>query len=72
MGIRNPNSLVTRGWYLPITTSIILLPEEQFKDFVRPEQFIPNSPGQHEEWSFAIQNGNSNRKSFQLCWVTEL
>jgi len=37
-----------------------LLPEEKFADFERPEKFVPDSPGQHEEWiQAALGNGQT-------------
>lgn len=35
----------------------VLLPEDQFKDFKAPEPFIPDSPGQHQEWLLACKSG---------------
>ena len=35
----------------------VLLPEEQFKDFVRPPQTIPESIGHHAEWIHACKTG---------------
>lgn len=35
-----------------------LLPEEQFTDFVRPPQSIPDSIGHHEEWLQASKTGS--------------
>ena len=35
----------------------VLLPEEQFQDFERPEQTIPKSIGHHEEWLHACKTG---------------
>ncbi len=33
----------------------LLLPEEKFKDFSKPKEFIPNSIGHHNEWVKAIK-----------------
>ena len=33
----------------------VLLPEQDFADFKRPEPSIPDSPGQHQEWLNAIK-----------------
>ncbi len=41
-----------------------LLPEEKFKDFVRPQPFIPNSIGHHKEWTQAIKTGGSTTCHF--------
>ncbi len=35
----------------------ILLPEDQFKDFKRPDPFIPKSLGHHAEWIHACKTG---------------
>jgi predicted dehydrogenase len=42
----------------------VLLPEEQYKDFVRPEPFLADSPGQHQEWLLACQNGGPTGSPF--------
>lgn len=42
----------------------ILLPEEQFKDFVRPEPFIPDSIGHHAEWLNACKTGEPTTCAF--------
>lgn len=34
-----------------------LLPEDQFKDYKRPDPFIPNSIGHHQEWIRACKTG---------------
>lgn len=56
-----------KGMVLSDYDKHLLLPEEQFKDFVRPEPFIPNSPGQHEEWLLAIQNGTPTGSPFSYA-----
>jgi predicted dehydrogenase len=42
----------------------VLLPEAEFKDFQRPEPFIPDSPGQHEEWLIACRDGTPTGSPF--------
>jgi predicted dehydrogenase len=42
----------------------VLLPEADFKDFQRPEKFIPASPGQHQEWLLAMKNGTPTGSPF--------
>lgn len=42
----------------------LLLPEDKFKDFQPPEPFIPDSPGQHEEWLLACMNGTPTASPF--------
>lgn len=50
----------------------ILLPEEQFKDYKRPEQFIPKSLGHHAEWLNACKNGGPTTCNFEYAgWLTE-
>jgi len=41
-----------------------LLPEEEFRDFKRPEPFIPNSIGHHKEWTQAIKTGGTTTCHF--------
>lgn len=45
----------------------MLLPEDEFKDFTRPEQFIPNSPGHHQEWLDAIRTGSPTGSPFSYA-----
>lgn len=45
----------------------LLLPEEKFKDFKRPEPFIPNSPGQQAEWILACKNGTPTGSPFSYA-----
>jgi predicted dehydrogenase len=42
----------------------LLLPENDFKDFKRPEPFIPNSIGHHEEWIHACKTGAATTCNF--------
>ena len=42
----------------------VLLPEEKFKDFKRPDPFIPESLGHHKEWIQACKNGGRTTCSF--------
>lgn len=42
----------------------VLLPEADFKDYVRPAETIPNSVGHHEEWLQAIKTGNKTTCNF--------
>ncbi len=41
-----------------------LLPEEKFAGFKRPEPFIPNSIGHHNEWLKAIKDGGETTCNF--------
>ncbi|MDA7527873.1 Gfo/Idh/MocA family oxidoreductase [bacterium] len=45
----------------------ILLPEEKFKDFTPPEQFIQNSPGHHEEWLLGCKEGAPTGSPFSYA-----
>ena len=42
----------------------LLLPEEKFEDFERPEPTIPKSIGHHTEWIQAIKNGGTTTCNF--------
>ncbi len=44
-----------------------LLPEADFKDFKRPTQFIPDSPGHQQEWLNAIKNGTPTASPFSYA-----
>ncbi len=41
-----------------------LLPEEKFKDFQRPDPFIPDSIGHHQEWIKACKTGGPTTCNF--------
>ncbi|MBI1310593.1 gfo/Idh/MocA family oxidoreductase [bacterium] len=45
----------------------VLLPEDQFKDFKRPEPFVPDSPGQHQEWVNACRTGSQTGSPFSYA-----
>lgn len=45
----------------------LLLPENKFVDFQRPEPFIPDSPGQHEEWLLACRDGTPTGSPFSYA-----
>jgi predicted dehydrogenase len=50
----------------------VLLPEETFADFKRPDPFIPASPGQHAEWINACKTGEPTSCNFDYSgWLTE-
>ncbi len=42
----------------------LLLPEERFLDFEPPAKFIPDSPGQHEEWLAACRDHSPTGSDF--------
>jgi predicted dehydrogenase len=41
-----------------------LLPEEKFRDYVRPAPTLPDSIGHHQEWVQAIKNGGATTCNF--------
>jgi predicted dehydrogenase len=45
----------------------VLLPEAEFKDFVPPEPFIPDSPGQQREWLLAVKDGTPTGSPFSYA-----
>jgi len=50
----------------------VLLPEKEFKDFERPEPFIPKSRGHHAEWVHACKTGAPTTCNFEYAgWLTE-
>lgn len=50
----------------------LLLPEDKFADFVRPEPFIPKSMGHHQEWIHACKTGAPTTCNFEYAgWLTE-
>jgi len=50
----------------------MLLPEEKFADFQRPEPFIPKSLGHHAEWIHACKTGEPTTCNFEYSgWLTE-
>lgn len=50
----------------------VLLPEDKFKDFKRPDPFIPKSLGHHAEWIHACKTGEPTTCNFEYAgWLTE-
>lgn len=50
----------------------VLLPEENFREFTRPEPFIPPSLGHHQEWIHAAKSGDPTTCNFDYAgWLTE-
>ncbi len=50
----------------------VLLPKDEFKDFERPEPFIPKSLGHHAEWVHACKTGDPTTCNFDYAgWLTE-
>ncbi|HUW59926.1 MAG TPA: Gfo/Idh/MocA family oxidoreductase [Candidatus Bathyarchaeia archaeon] len=61
-----------KGMLLSDYEKHVLLPEENFKDFVRPEPFIPKSLGHHAEWIHACKTGEPTTCNFEYAgWLTE-
>ncbi len=56
-----------KGMLLSDYNRHVLLPEDQFKDFQRPEPFIPDSPGQHQEWVRACLTGSPTGSPFRYA-----
>lgn len=56
-----------KGMLLSDYNKHVLLPEDKFVDFKRPKPFIPDSPGQHEEWLNAIRNGTPTGSPFSYA-----
>jgi predicted dehydrogenase len=49
-----------------------LLPEKQFRDFVRPKPFISSSPGHYAEWIHGCKTGAPTTCNFTYAgWLTE-
>ncbi len=53
-----------RGMILSDYGQNLLLPEDKFVDFKRPEPYIPKSIGHHEEWLSAIKTGGNTTCNF--------
>jgi predicted dehydrogenase len=61
-----------KGMILADYTRNVLLPENDFREFVRPEAFIPKSLGHHAEWIHACKTGASTTCNFTYAgWLTE-
>lgn len=56
--------LGSKGMLMADYNKHLLLPEEQFKDFQRPEPFIANSSGHHKEWIQACKTGGPTTCNF--------
>jgi hypothetical protein len=61
-----------KGMLLSDYGKYLLLPEDQFRDFKRPDPFIPASRGHHEEWIHACKTGDPTTCNFEYAgWLTE-
>lgn len=50
----------------------VLLPEDRFRDYQRPEPTIPKSLGHHAEWIHACKTGAPTTCNFEYAgWLTE-
>ena len=54
-----------KGMLLADYSKHVLLPEEQYKDFKRPEPTIPDSIGHHQEWILACKTGSPTTCNFE-------
>lgn len=54
----------SKGMLLSDYGKHVLLPEEQFRDYERPEPFIPPSPGQHQQWLASCRTGAATDSPF--------
>ena len=62
----------SRGMLLADYGRHVLLPEKDFRDFKRPEPFIPRSLGHHAEWIHACKTGKPTTCAFAYSgWLTE-
>lgn len=55
------------GMLLADYGKFVLLPEEKFVNFVMPVPFVPDSPGQHEEWLAACRTGSPTASPFSYA-----
>ena len=61
-----------KGMLLADYSKHVLLPEDQFAEFERPEPFIPKSLGHHAEWLHACKTGDPTTCNFEYAgWLTE-
>ena len=62
----------TRGMLLSDYGKHVLLPEDKFAEFQRPEPTIPASRGHHAEWVHACKTGEETTCNFEYAgWLTE-
>ncbi|WP_182867921.1 Gfo/Idh/MocA family protein [Rhodopirellula sp. JC639] len=57
----------SKGMLLSDYRKHLLLPESEFKDFVYPDPFIPDSPGHHAEWVAACLDGGKTGSPFSYA-----
>jgi hypothetical protein len=56
-----------KGMLLSDYSKHVLLPEEKFKDFKRPDPFFPEPPGHFEEWLHACKTGAPTGSNFDYA-----
>jgi predicted dehydrogenase len=62
----------SKGMLLADYNRNMLLPQKDFRDFVRPEPFIPKSLGHYAEWIHACKTGGPTTCNFEYAgWLTE-
>jgi predicted dehydrogenase len=62
----------TKGMLMADYGKLLLLPENDFRDFKRPAPTIPPSLGQHAEWIHACKTGQPTTCNFEYSgWLTE-
>jgi len=62
----------SRGQLLSDYGKHLLLPEDEFRDYKRPERSIPRSRGHHAEWIHACKTGAPTTCNFEYAgWLTE-
>ena len=60
------------GMLLSDYSKHILLPEDKFQEFQRPDPFLPKSLGHHAEWIHACKTGEPTTCNFEYAgWLTE-
>jgi predicted dehydrogenase len=57
----------TKGMLLSDYGKHVLLPEDQFTDFQRPDPFIPDSPGHHKEFLLACKGEGKTGSPFSYA-----
>ncbi len=57
----------SKGMLLSDYGKHVLLPEDKFAGFQRPEPFIPDSPGHHQEWVNACLDGGQTGSPFSYA-----
>jgi len=61
-----------KGMLLASYDKNVLLPEKDFRDFVRPKEFIPKSLGHYAEWIHACKTGAPTTCNFEYAgWLSE-